>query len=684
MRNYIYNKVTAESKAIAFTIHLLLFTLITSCSQEAVIAPQDTPDALAMMDPDTPVGISAQLQAQGGTWSESRANQPDATETNWYADGEIYSTEQKLNFVLDFPTRKRLTTKTKTSFNELSKTEPFSALALKDFNLTEGNGRSVSRWTILKAYTDEKLPDGFESPVGYETLVGFARLQADSDAKPVLNYGEMKRASVKVTIVLKDENGACIPVNEAKVSTLMFLRGCNHTPIYIPENQTKGVNFYTYVGGITTLRDDEAIKLSNLGWALYAPGNIKKYELGPMLNADGNESYYGENNNILTAIVTPSPTHILEEDQTYTPIEQKFTDDEILTITVNKDPDGNGPQTTGTYKLKLSDVKLSETENLTALKSGEHYILTVTLKHNTLVSATATVAGWNEASADVTLLGNDPSFIAPYEYDANTNTYTIHLDNGIEACLADRAKNHPDAAVESGIPTLAVVSGTETDEEAIYNAIDAGKTTFIVVGELTDNLCTYIKNSKAAPGTINLILADATSIGDRAFYACTALTNVNLPKATSIEEYAFYYCQKLTSVNFPKVTSIGAYAFALCSALTSVNFPEVTSIGENAFMDCTALTNVNLPKATTIGKHSFWTCNTLTSLTFGSVIRVVGENSFLSVGTEAGGCALTLVSGQEHFHAGTPNGTPVVAAAEDADKAARTWAGNTWKSITIK
>ena len=486
MRNKIYNKVAAESKAIAFTIHLLLFTLITSCSQEAVIAPQDSPDALAMMNPDTPVGISAQLQAQGGTWSESRADQPDATETNWYADGEIYSTEQKLNFVLDFPTRKRLTTETKTSFNELSKTEPFSALALKDFNLTEGNGRSVSRWTILKAYTVEKLPDGFEFPVGYETLVGFARLQADSYAKPVLNYGEMKRASVKVTIVLKDENGACIPVNGAKVSTLMFLRGCNNTPIYIPENQTKGLNFYTYVGGITTLRDDEAIKLSNLGWALYAPGNIKKYELGPMLNADGNESYYGENNNMLTAIVTPSPTHILEEDQTYTPIEQKFTDDEVLTITVNTDPDGNGPQTTGTYKLKLSDVKLSETENLTALKSGEHYILTVALKHNTLVSATATVAGWNEVSADVTLQGNDPSRMPPYEYDEDTNTYTIHLDNGIEACLADRAKNHPDAAVVSGIPTLAVVSGAETDKEAIDNAIDDGKTTFIVVGESID------------------------------------------------------------------------------------------------------------------------------------------------------------------------------------------------------
>ena len=342
-----------------------------------------------------------------------------------------------------------------------------------------------------------------------------------------------------------------------------------------------------------------------------------------MLNADGDESYYGENNNMLTAIVTPSPTHILEEDQTYTPIEQKFTDDEVLTITVNTDPDGDGPQTTGTYKLKLSDVKLSETENLTALKSGEHYILTVTLKHNTLVSATATVAGWNEASADVTLQGNAPSFIPPYEYDANTNTYTIHLDNGIEACLADRAKNHPDAAVVSGISTLAVVSGAETDKEAIDNAIDDGKTTFIVVGESIDLVGSCIQNSKAAPGTINLILADATSIGE--------------------------------------------YVFLECSALKSVNSPKVTSIGRSAFMDCTALTSVNLPKAISISHEAFSACSSLTSLTFGSVIEKVFSITFINASTEQ--CDLTLAAGQT---IGEP------------DVVNRTWAKCTWKSITIK
>ena len=624
MRNNIYNKVAAESKAIAFTLHLLLFTLITSCSQEAVIAPQDTPDALAMMNPDTPVGISAQVESVKGQ-ATTRAIWEELPDYAW---NEAHQESDYITAVVMAPGAITMNNYVAGNSQDgyvtlqiLGEKFPFY---LKDFNLAEGNDRCVTRWTTLGMY----VKDG---PY-YESLLGMARLTAKATTgQPELNY-TLHQTGAKLTVKLVDTKGSPITIDDA-ITVKANVQGS--IPQYIYTDGTTNSHVINKLQSIKTLEEDKALDADNFHM-VSIPGQGGEVYLKQLVSASG---FSSENGNKVSAVVAATPTH---DGADYAPLENSgLTDADVLTITVKDDYKGlTGSQTGGTYKLKLSDVKLSETKNLTALKSGEHYILTVTLKHNTLVSATATVAGWNEVSADVTLQGNDPSFIPPYEYDANTNTYTIHLDNGIEACLADRANNHPDAAVVSGISTLAVVSGAETDEEAIYNAIDAGKTTFIVVGELTDNLCTYIKNSKAAPGTINLILADATSIGDRAIYACTALKSVNLPNATSI--------------------------------------------GENAFMGCTALTNVNLPKATTIGKHSFWTCNTLTSLTFGSVIRVVGENSFLSVGTEAGGCALTLVSGQEHFHAGTPNGTPVVAAAEDADKAARTWAGNTWKSITIK
>ena len=392
-----------------------------------------------------------------------------------------------------------------------------------------------------------------------------------------------------------------------------------------------------------------------------------------------------------------------------------------------------------TWTLDLSQVSVTggtEDQYANQLIAGQH--LTLNLKAsvtNLNAPADVQIEAFTKADADG-YTGELGGVAKTYTYDANTNTYTIHLDNGIEACLADRAKNHPDAAVVSGISTLAVVSGAETDKEAIDNAIDDGKTTFIVVGESINLVGSCIKNSGATEGTINLILADATSIeayafedcsalksvnlpkvtmvetlafyqcqkltsvnlpkakeiGNSAFEYCTALTSVNLPNATSIriaafnhcqeltsvdlpnatsiEDLAFCECQKLTSVNIPKVTSIESGTFEFCSALTSVNFPEVTSIGDRAFMDCTALKSVNLPKATTIGYGAFWTCKNLTSLTFGTVITVVGENSFKDVPN--GGCDLTLASGQKQ------------STDYPATEGSNSWAGYTWKSITIK
>lgn len=61
-----------------------------------------------------------------------------------------------------------------------------------------------------------------------------------------------------------------------------------------------------------------------------------------------------------------------------------------------------------------------------------------------------------------------------------------------------------------------------------------------------------------------------TSIGDGAFYDCSALTTVDFPAATSIGENAFSDCSALTTVDFPLVTSIGSEAFANSSSLTTV------------------------------------------------------------------------------------------------------------------
>ena len=103
-----------------------------------------------------------------------------------------------------------------------------------------------------------------------------------------------------------------------------------------------------------------------------------------------------------------------------------------------------------------------------------------------------------------------------------------------------------------------------------------------------------------------------TSIGERAFYGCSALTSVTIPNGvTTIGEGAFYGCSALTSITIPNsVTSIGVEAFRECSGLTLVTIPNsVTSIGNGAFSGCRGLTSVTIPNSvTSIAYQAFWGC----------------------------------------------------------------------------
>lgn len=93
-------------------------------------------------------------------------------------------------------------------------------------------------------------------------------------------------------------------------------------------------------------------------------------------------------------------------------------------------------------------------------------------------------------------------------------------------------------------------------------------------------------------GSITEIESSATSVRNRVFYGCTALTTVNIPNATRIMEYALNGCSALTTANFPNVTRMDTYAFNSCRALKTASFPNVTSIGSFAFSNCYQLTTV--------------------------------------------------------------------------------------------
>ena len=90
-----------------------------------------------------------------------------------------------------------------------------------------------------------------------------------------------------------------------------------------------------------------------------------------------------------------------------------------------------------------------------------------------------------------------------------------------------------------------------------------------------------------------------TSIGDDAFYECSALESITIPDAvTSIGVSAFESCEALESITIhDAVTSIGDYAFQDCYALESITIPDaVTNIGDNAFEN-TSLSSITIPKS---------------------------------------------------------------------------------------
>ena len=104
-------------------------------------------------------------------------------------------------------------------------------------------------------------------------------------------------------------------------------------------------------------------------------------------------------------------------------------------------------------------------------------------------------------------------------------------------------------------------------------------------------------------------------------------------------------------------------------------YRDVTKIVSEEIIYCMSLKTLSLPKVTECGNNAFYQSSYLEKITFGSVVTSVGEEAFKYVGYDVdGGCELVLNKDQ--------------VAVEDErlipNLETNTWAGHTWKSITLK
>ena len=129
-----------------------------------------------------------------------------------------------------------------------------------------------------------------------------------------------------------------------------------------------------------------------------------------------------------------------------------------------------------------------------------------------------------------------------------------------------------------------------------------------------------------------VIPSSVTSIGDRAFYGCSSLSEIVIPSSvTSIGNGAFYGCHSLSEIVIPSsVTSIGDRAFYGCSSLSEIVIPSsVTSIGDSAFSYCRSLSEIVIPSSvTSIGKDAFSRCVSLSEIVIPSSVTSIGKGAF--------------------------------------------------------
>ena len=131
----------------------------------------------------------------------------------------------------------------------------------------------------------------------------------------------------------------------------------------------------------------------------------------------------------------------------------------------------------------------------------------------------------------------------------------------------------------------------------------------------------------AARTGVFTIPKDIYTIGERAFYNCTKISEIIIPGIVEvIGDYAFYGCSGTAKITFEEGASgnmelvVGDYAFANMTKLKTVEFKDgsmVTTLGKYAFANAEGLREFKVPVTMTyIGDNAFDSATALKSVTF--------------------------------------------------------------------
>lgn len=181
------------------------------------------------------------------------------------------------------------------------------------------------------------------------------------------------------------------------------------------------------------------------------------------------------------------------------------------------------------------------------------------------------------------------------------------------------------------------------------------KGTITAIGNGAFGSVTDWKDQETADTALTEIpdLSQVTSIGDRAFYGCSALETVDLHSVTTmgygafqgcdalsgeidlsnlevIPGHAFCYDPNITSViTCPTLKSIGDWAF-IWAGISTISLPEtLNSIGTYTFYKASLSGTVALPDSLTqLGASAFSGCKEVNAIQIGSGLNDIPANAF--------------------------------------------------------
>lgn len=190
-------------------------------------------------------------------------------------------------------------------------------------------------------------------------------------------------------------------------------------------------------------------------------------------------------------------------------------------------------------------------------------------------------------------------------YTANTDTFILP---NVSICDDQPTVVHYNPWIERRI--VAKFNVTDTSNPTVIINSDDWVSAIEIDGVEQPSVITAYTFDSLGTHTVKYTLADQTSIGEKAFQNCLAVTKVIIPDSVeTIGNRVFRYCTSLTSINIPdNVETIGNSAFMQCSNLLLATIGSgVTVIGNAAFNNCSSLTSITVEATTppTLGSLAF-------------------------------------------------------------------------------